>query len=74
MMDMTVGELSDGPKTAASEPDSPTSKPNRRRSERLKLVIEISPDLHRRIIAICATRRVPVNQAVRNVLEHAFPS
>ena len=74
MMDMMVSELSDAPESAAAESGGPTSRPNRRRSERLKLVIEISPDLHRRIIAICATRRVPVNQAVRNVLEHAFPS
>ena len=74
MMDMILGELSDVPESTAVDAGGPGSRPNRRRSERLKLVIEISPDLHRRIIAICATRRVPVNQAVRSVLEHAFPS
>ena len=45
----------------------------RRRTQRRKLTIDVSADLHQRIIAICATRRIPVNQAVRDVLEQAFP-
>ena len=73
MMDMILGELSDLPESTTVDAGKSASRPNRRRSERLKLVVEISPDLHQRIIEICATRRVPVNQAVRNVLEHAFP-
>lgn len=73
MMDMIVGELSDVSEGATVDPGRSAPRPNRRRSERVKLVVEISPDLHRRIIEICATRRVPVNQAVRSVLDHAFP-
>ena len=46
---------------------------DRRTVGRRRLSIEVSPDLHRRILTICATRRIPVNQAVREVLERAFP-
>ncbi len=46
---------------------------DRRAAPRKKLTIEVSADLHRRILMICGTRRVPVNQAVREVLERAFP-
>lgn len=49
-------------------------EPERRRSIRRKLVVEVSADLHQRIVSICATRRIPVNQAVREVLERSFPS
>lgn len=45
----------------------------RRRSTRHKLVIEVSADLHRRILKICATRGLPVNEAVRAVLDRSFP-
>ncbi|WP_375410516.1 hypothetical protein [uncultured Methylobacterium sp.] len=48
-------------------------EPERRRAIRRKLVVEVSADLHQRIVAICATRRIPVNQAVREVLERSFP-
>ena len=73
MMDMSLGDVSEMPDSATADRGRPASRLNRRRSERVKLVVEISPDLHRRIIEICATRRVPVNQAVRSVLDHAFP-
>lgn len=46
---------------------------DRRGVGRRRLSIEVSPDLHRRILTICATRRVPVNQAVREILDRAFP-
>ena len=46
---------------------------DRRAVGRRRLSVEVSPDLHRRILTICSTRRVPVNQAVREVLERAFP-
>ena len=46
---------------------------DRRASQRKKLTIEVSSDLHRRIVAICSTRGLPVNEAVRGVLERAFP-
>ncbi len=46
---------------------------DRRAVGRRRLSVEVSPDLHRRILTICATRGVPVNQAVREVLEKAFP-
>ena len=72
-MDMMASDLLEVSDGATIETGRLPSRPNRRRSERVKLVIEISPDLHRRIIEICATRGVPVNQAVRNVLDHAFP-
>lgn len=49
------------------------AQPDRRRTARHRLVVELSPDLHRRILTICGTRRIPVNQAVREVLERAFP-
>lgn len=48
-------------------------EPERRGAVRRKLVVEISADLHQRILSICATRRLPVNQAVREVLERSFP-
>ena len=47
--------------------------PDRRGTQRKRLNIEISPELHKRILSICATRGVPVNQAVREVLERTFP-
>jgi predicted HicB family RNase H-like nuclease len=46
---------------------------DRRSVGRRKLTIEVSPDLHRRILAICTVRRVPVNQAIREILEKSFP-
>jgi predicted HicB family RNase H-like nuclease len=46
----------------------------RRSTPRHRLVVEVSPDLHRRILTICATRGKRVNEAVREVLERAFPS
>lgn len=51
----------------------PGLEPERRRAVRRKLVVEVSADLHQRIVSICATRRIPVNQAVREVLERSFP-
>ena len=65
-----------GPRPSATR--APPTAPHldtedRRSAPRRKLVIEVSADLHRRIIAICGTRHVPVNQAVREVLEQAFP-
>lgn len=45
----------------------------RRRTSRHRLVVDVSPDLHRRIVTICATRRIPVNEAIREVLERVFP-
>lgn len=45
-----------------------------RRSERRKrLNVDVSEDLHQRIVAICKSRSLPVNKAVRAVLEKAFP-
>lgn len=52
--------------------DSPVSD-DRRSAGRRRLTIEVSPELHRRILAICTVRRVPVNQAVRELLEKSFP-
>ena len=46
---------------------------DRRAVGRRRLSVEVSPELHRRILTICATRRISVNQAVREVLERAFP-
>ena len=46
---------------------------DRRAVGRRRLSVEVTPDLHRRILTICSTRRVPVNQAIREVLERAFP-
>ena len=46
---------------------------DRRVTTRKKLTIEVSADLHRRILTICATRGLPVNQAVREMLERSFP-
>ena len=48
--------------------------PERRSTPRHRLVVEVSPDLHRRILTICATRGKRVNEAVREVLERAFPA
>lgn len=48
-------------------------EPERRSAPRRKLTIDVSADLHERIITICATRRIPVNKAVRDVLDQAFP-
>ena len=53
--------------------DKPAAETERRRSSRKKLTIEVSQDLHRRILTICSTRGLPVNEAVRQVLERAFP-
>lgn len=51
-----------------------TSTETERRAEpRRRLTIEISPDLHRRIVTICSTRGQRVNEAVREVLERSFP-
>lgn len=47
--------------------------PDRRRTPRKRLVVEVSEDLHRRIVSICATRGIPLNQAAREALERAFP-
>lgn len=63
-----VHEMRPGGRAAA-----PGLEPERRGAIRRKLVIEISADLHQRILSICATRRLPVNQAVREVLERSFP-
>ena len=49
------------------------AQPERRRTPRRRLTVEVSPDLHRRIVTICATRGIPLNEAVRQVLETAFP-
>ena len=46
---------------------------DRRKARRHKLVVEISTDLHERILRICGTRKLPVNEAVRQVLERSFP-
>lgn len=46
---------------------------DRRAAPRKRLTIEVSADLHRRILMLCATRRVPVNQAVREILDRSFP-
>ena len=56
------------------DPGLTVLEPERRRAIRRKLVVEVSADLHQRIVSICATRRIPVNQAVREVLERSFPS
>ncbi len=62
------------PRMADLPPESPDeTRLERRASTRKKLTIEVSADLHRRILMICATRHVPVNQAVREVLDRAFP-
>ena len=55
---------------SAEMPDASTE---RRSVSRKRLTIEVSPGLHRRIVQICSTRGLPVNQAVRDVLERAFP-
>lgn len=47
--------------------------PDRRSVPRHRLYIEMSPDLHRRVLSISALRRLPVNAIVREVLERAFP-
>ncbi|KQP50860.1 hypothetical protein ASG40_13120 [Methylobacterium sp. Leaf399] len=60
-----------GPSLSLVEPATVPS--DRRGAVRRKLVIEVSSDLHQRILSICATRRIPVNQAVREVLERSFP-
>lgn len=60
----------DAPET---EPGVDAGALERRSVGRRKLTVEVSPDLHRRILSICSVRRVPVNQAVREVLEKAFP-
>ena len=52
----------------------PVGRPERRQTSRRRLVIELSPDLHRRILTISAARGMPVNLAVREVLERAFPA
>ena len=63
----------------ASEPPSRAMSPeddvipDRRSVQRRRLSVEVSHELHRRILTICATRGVPVNQAVREVLNRAFP-
>lgn len=44
----------------------------RRRSARRRLHVEIPEPLYAKIIALCAARRVPVNQAVRELLERHF--
>ena len=46
----------------------------RRQAPRHRLTLDISPDLHRRILTICATRGQRVNEAVREVLERSFPA
>lgn len=46
----------------------------RRASKRRELIINVSGDLHERIIAICVARGVPVNEAVSRILEAAFPA
>jgi hypothetical protein len=56
-----------------SPPLAEASGPERRSTPRHRLVIEVSPDLHRRILTICATRGKRVNEAVREVLERSFP-
>jgi hypothetical protein len=61
------------PPRQAAGADMPAFSSDRRGAVRRKLVIEISADLHQRIVTICATRRIPVNQAVREVLERTFP-
>ena len=49
------------------------SPEDRRRTPRKKLVIEISEELHERIVSICRNRGQPVNAAVREALERYFP-
>jgi hypothetical protein len=56
-----------------SPPLAEADGPERRSTPRHRLVIEVSPDLHRRILTICATRGKRVNEAVREVLERSFP-
>ncbi|MBX9934141.1 MAG: hypothetical protein K2Y56_21910 [Methylobacterium sp.] len=70
---MTVTAKIDMPPRSPAGHDMAASSSDRRGAVRRKLVIEISADLHQRIVAICATRRIPVNQAVREVLERTFP-
>lgn len=57
----------------ATGPTGAPDRSDRRRASRKRLVVEVSSDLHQRILTICATRGVPVNQAVRAVLDRAFP-
>jgi predicted HicB family RNase H-like nuclease len=62
--------------TTTLEDQQPAPDPvsgDRRSIGRRRLTIEVSPELHRRILAICTTRGVPVNQAVRELLEKSFP-
>ena len=60
------------PDTVASS-ESAECRTERRRTPRRRLTIEVSPDLHRRIVTICTTRGQRVNEAVREVLERSFP-
>jgi predicted HicB family RNase H-like nuclease len=64
--------MSDVVQTSRKPADA--ARPERRSTPRHRLVIEVSPDLHRRIVTICATRGQRVNEAVREVLERSFPS
>jgi predicted HicB family RNase H-like nuclease len=47
---------------------------DRRTTGRKKLTVEVSPDLHARIVKLCSVRGKRVNEAVREVLERAFPA
>lgn len=63
--------MSDIVQSPAKLADAPGTE--RRGTPRHRLVVEVSPDLHRRILTICATRGKRVNEAVREVLERSFP-
>lgn len=63
-------------KTPKLKDQQPTHDPindDRRSVGRCRLTIEVSPELHCRILTICTVRRIPVNQAVRELLEKSFP-
>ena len=53
--------------------DEHPSVPDRRGVPRHRLYVDMSPDLHRRVLSISSMRRLPVNAIVREVLERAFP-
>ena len=67
------GAIAKTPKLEDQQQADGPGTDDRRSVGRRRLTIEVSPDLHRRILTICNVRRVPVNQAVRELLEKSFP-
>ena len=54
--------------------DAAEAAVDRRATARKRLTIEVSQDLHARIVRLCSVRGKPVNQAVREILERSFPA